>query len=202
VITIATCFWRANRHTAEASKGYEPFWVDRLAAGFRRNLTIPHRFVVFTDREYEFAEGIEQRRLSTDEPTWASMIEPFQNDGPLIVTGLDTVICGHIDHLATWCLVGDRIALPRSPGKDYACNGIAFVPEGFTSVYEDWRGENDMEWLRTFPHILIERLYAGAVVSYKCDVRPNGLNDARVVYMHGRPKMDEIDEAWVREHWR
>lgn len=205
MLTVATCYWAPNAHSAEASRCYTPEWVNRLRRGFARNLTIPHRFVVLTDRHYDgFDEDIEQERLSTDCPTWASMIEPFRIEGPLIVAGLDTVICGDIDHLATWCLVGDRIALPRSPGKDYACNGIAFVPAGFRSVYEDWNGiDNDMEWLRKQPHVLIDQIYDGAVVSYKCDVRPNGLGDARVVYMHGRPKMDELGgEAWVGEHWR
>lgn len=204
MLTVATCFWRANRHTAPASVGYTESWVDKLAGGFRRHLTIPHRFVALTDREYEFGAGVEQERLSTEEPTWAAMIEPFRIEGPLIVVGLDTVICGNIDHLATWCLVGDRIALPRSPGKDYACNGIAFVPAGFRSVYEDWDGiTNDMEWLRTRPHILIDKMHPGDVVSYKCDVRPNGLGGASIVYMHGRPKMDDLGgEDWVKEHWR
>jgi hypothetical protein len=203
MLTVATCFWRANKHTAEASRCYDEEWVNRLARGFRRNLTIPHRFVVLTDREYEFAEGIEQERLSTDEPTWASMIEPFRIDGPLIVVGLDTVVTGNIDHLACYALVGDKIGLPRSPGKPYACNGAALVPEGFTSVYHDWDGvTNDMEWLRKQKHFLIDSSWPGQVVSYKCDVRPNGLGDARVVYMHGEPKADAIAEPWVADHWR
>lgn len=191
-----------NAKSAEASRCYTPEWVDKLARGFRRHLTIPHRFVVLTDREYEFAEGIEQERLSTDEPGWESMIEPFRIDGPLIVVGLDTVICGNIDHLACYALVGDKIGLPRSPGKDYACNAIALVPQGFTSVYSDWRGENDMEWLRKQKHFLIDASWPGQVLSYKCDVRPNGLGDARVIYFHGEPKADSLlDLDWVRENW-
>ncbi|MCW5759238.1 MAG: hypothetical protein KIS90_05680, partial [Phenylobacterium sp.] len=194
-----------NRYSAAASRCYTPEWVNRLARGFARNLTIPHRFVVLTDRHYDgFDAEVTQERLSTDTPDWASMIEPFRIDGPLIVAGLDTVVCGNIDHLAAWCAVGDRIALPRSPGKDYPCNGIALVPAGFRSVYEDWDGvTNDMEWLRRQPYMLIEKISATAVVSYKCDVRPNGLGDARVVYMHGRPKLDELgDLEWIKAHWR
>jgi hypothetical protein len=203
MLTVATCFWRANKHTAEASRCYDEEWVNRLARGFRRNLTIPFRFVVLTDREYEFAEGIEQERLSTDVPDWSSMIEPFRIEGPLIVAGLDTIIVRNIDRFAHWCRTGDKIALPRSPGKDYACNGVAFVPAGFTGVYRDWRGENDMEWLRKQPHIFIDDHWPGAVVSYKCDVRLNGLGDARVCYFHGSPKMSELlDLPWVSENWR
>lgn len=205
MITVATCYWRANDKSAPASRCYTVEWVNRLARGFRRHLTFKHRFVVLTDRHYDgFDADITQERLSTETPDWASMIEPFRIEGPLIVVGLDTVITGNIDHLAAWALVGDRIALPRSPGKDYACNGVAFVPEGFRSVYEDWDGvTNDMEWLRQQKHMLIDKMHPGAVVSYKCDVRPNGLEDARIVYFHGEPKMDSIQHLeWVREHWR
>lgn len=165
-------------------------------------MTRPHRFVVFTDREYAFAEGVEQRRLSTESPTWACMIEPFQIDGPLIVTGLDTVIVGNIDELADYCDAADRIALPRSPGKDYACNAIALVPAGKTGIYSGWSGENDMDWLRAQPHAFIDDMFPGWVQSYKCDVRPNGLGEARVVYMHGRPKQSELMHLnWVKENW-
>ena len=203
MLTVATCFWRANEHTAEASRGYEPFWVDRLAAAFARNLTRPHRFVVFTDRAYDFAPGIEQRRLSSETPTWASMIEPFQIDGPLLVTGLDTVILGNLDAMADFCETADVLALPRSPGKSYACNAIALVPAGKTDIYSRWAGENDMEWLRAQPHQFIDDIFPGQVVSFKLHVRPRGLGKARIVYFHGPPKMADLpDEPFIREHWR
>lgn len=203
MITVATCFWEANRHSAPASRDYTPDWVNRLARGVRRNLTAPHRFVVLTDREYQFEDGVEQERLGTDEPTWASMIEPFRIDGPLIVMGLDTIITGNIDRFAHWCGHADRIGLPRSPGKPYACNGVALVPAGKTDIYARWNGENDMEWLRAQEHTLIDDIWPEQVVSYKQYVRPRGLRKARIVYFHGSPKMaDLLDEEWVREHWR
>jgi len=203
MLTVATCFWRANRHSAAASRVYSPEWVDRLAAGFRRNLTVPHRFVVLTDRPYEFAAGVEQERLADDEPGWASMIEPFRIEGPLIVAGLDTVIVGNLDHMARWCEAGDRIALPRNPGKDYACNAVALVPPGHTRIHDEWAGENDMEWLRLQPHVFIDDLWTGQVVSYKCEVRSRGMRRARIVYFHGTPKPDALPNLqFIREHWR
>lgn len=202
MLTVATTFWRANRYTAPASAGYTPEWVNRLARAFARNLTVPHRFVALTDRPYDFDDGIEQERLSTDEPTWASMVEPFRLEGPLIVTGLDTVICGNLDEMARHCETADRIALPRSPGKPFACNAIVLTPPGQTGIYTRWRGENDMEWLRQQPHDFIDDLFPGQVSSFKCDIRPNGLRDTRVAYFHGLPKMADVaDLHWVREHW-
>lgn len=203
MLTVATCFWQANRHSAGASRCYSPEWVNRLARGFARNLTVPHRFVVLTDRTYEFAEGVEQERLSADEPDWSCMIEPFRIEGPLIVVGLDTVVCGDIDHMAAWCETAEVIALPKSPGKPYACNGVALVPRGKTGIYLRWGGQNDMEWLRLQDHVFTDDLWPGQILSYKCDARPNGLGDGRIVYFHGNPKPDQLAESdWVRAHWR
>lgn len=203
MITVATCFWRANRHSVPSSSCYTEEWVNRLARAVARNLTYPHRFVVLTDQEYEFAAGVEQERLSTSEPTWASMIEPFRIEGPLIVMGLDTIVRSNIDHLARWCEGAKTIALPRSPGKPYACNGVALVPRGQTGVYERWNGENDMEWLREQPHVFIDDLWPEQVVSFKQYARPRGPRGSRIVYFHGAPKMhDVLDLEWVRDHWR
>jgi hypothetical protein len=203
VLTVATCFWEANRRSVPSSRCYTPEWVNKLARGFARNLTLPHRFVVLTDKAYDFAKGIEQELLGTDEPDWHSMIEPFRIEGPLIVVGLDTIIRSNIDHLARWCERADRIALPRSPGKPYACNGVALVPVGMTGIHAQWRGENDMEWLRAQPHVMIDDLWPEQVVSYKQYVRPKGTRQSRIVYFHGSPKMQDIlHEPWVAEHWR
>lgn len=203
MLTVATCFWEANAKSAPSSRCYTPAWVEKLAAGFRRNLTVPHRFVVLTDKAYRFAEGVEQERLATDNPDWSSMIEPFRIEGPLIVVGLDTIVRSNIDHMARWCAKGDRIALPRSPGKPYACNGVALVPPGMTGIHARWRGENDMEWLRAQPHVFLDDLWPEQVVSFKQYARPRGPRGSRIVYFHGSPKPDELgDLGWVREHWR
>lgn len=203
MLTVATCFWEANRHSVPSSRCYTEEWVNKLARGVQRNLTVPHRFVVLTDREYTFAKGVEQERLSADEPGWESMIEPFRIEGPLIVMGLDTIVRSNIDHLARWCESAKTIALPRSPGKPYACNGVALVPRGQTGIYERWNGENDMEWLRKQPHVFIDDLWPEQVVSFKQYARPRGPRGSRIVYFHGAPKMhDVLGLEWVRDHWR
>jgi hypothetical protein len=122
----------------------------------------------------------------------------------MILTGLDTVITGNVDHLAKYCLTSDVIALPRDPyAKERACNGVALVPAGNAKVYEDWRGENDMEWMRKQPHQFIDDLFPDQVVSYKGHVMEHGVGDARIVYFHGRMKPHELsDLPWIAEHWR
>lgn len=202
-LTVATCLWDANDRSQPFSAHYDETWAEKLYRGFRRHLSMPFDFVVFTDRPRAFAEpAIQQQALSAARPDYGCMIEPFRLDSPSIVVGLDTVVTGNIDHLAAWCFEGDRVALPISPGKPYACNGVALVPAGQKAIFEDWRGENDMDWLRARPHRFIDDLFPGAVASYKLQVRPNGLADTRIVYFHGAPKPPSLGhEAFVAEHW-
>lgn len=205
MLVVATCLWEANEHSLPTSRCYDADWVNKLAAMFRRNLTIPHRFVCFTDRERRFAAGIEQERLSAARPDYGSFTEPYRLNVPMILVGLDTVIVANIDHMAAWCLSGDRIALSRDPYQpDRVINPVALVPAGQRGVWDDWRGENDMDWLRARDTTFLDDLFPGEVLSLKFhDIRRKGLQGAKIVYMHGRHKPHELTHlAWIREHWR
>jgi hypothetical protein len=59
-----------------------------------------------------------------------------------------------------------------------------------------------MVHMRTQPHVFIDDLFPGQVVSFKGHVVRNGLGDARIVYMHGVPKAHEIKADWIDTHWR
>lgn len=202
MLHVATMLWDVNALSERFSRCYDESWVEKLYRGFKRNLTAPFRFVVFTDKDRTFSPGIEQRRLrETREPSYACCIEPFRLNEPSIIVGLDTIVVGNVDHLAAHCLSADRIALPRISG--ISNNGVVLVPQGQRRIFDDWHGENDMVWLRKQPHDAIDDLWPGQVVSYKLQVRPNGMGNARIVYFHGTPKMPELTHLdWINEHWR
>jgi len=204
MLHIATALWDANRHSMGFSRCYDESWVEKLHAGFARNLTRPFRFVVFTDRHRELAAGIEQERLLAVEPDYGSFTEPYRLGVPMILAGLDTVVVGNVDHLADHCLVADKVALPRDPYHlARACNGVALVPAGQRRIFDDWRGENDMEWMRAQPHEFIDDLFPGQVVSYKGQVAQHGLGDARIVYFHGQQKPHQLQGIdWIDRAWR
>lgn len=204
MLCVACCLWDANKRSQPFSKCYDESWVDKLYRGFRRNLTMPFRFVLFTDRKRMFAEQIEQRRLKTAVPDYGCLIEPFCLDEPTIVCGLDTVVVGNIDHLANYCLTAEAIALSRDPYKpERSINPVALVPKGYRAIFDDWRGENDMDWLRRYPCAFIDDLWPGQVVSLKANrIRDVGLGAARIVYFHGTPKAHQLGHLdWVQEHW-
>ncbi len=204
-LVVATCLWDANRNTKDFSLGYTEDWVEKLYRGFQRNLSVPFRFVVFTDKDRTFCDGVNQERLGSPEPDYGSFTEPYRLNDPMILVGLDTIVVGNIDHMAEYCLTADKIALPRNPYKpEQSINGVALVPAGWRNVFDDWRGENDMEWLRTFPWQPIDDLWPGQVVSLKAHrIRDVGLGDARIVYFHGRPKPPALMNLdWIRNNWR
>jgi hypothetical protein len=204
MLTVASCLWSANKHSKDFSRCYNEGWVDKLYRGFARNLTVPFRFVLFSDRPRKFSEPIFQQPLVSKKLDYGCFTEPYKLNEPMILVGLDTIIVRNIDHMAEYCLTGDKIALPRNPYKpEQSINGVALVPAGHRKVFDDWRGENDMEWLRTFPWQAIDDLWPGQVLSLKAHrVRDIGIGEARVVYMHGKPKQPDLMHLdWVRNNW-
>ena len=205
MLTVAAMLWDANEKSQRFSRCYNDEWVTRLYNGFDRNLTPPWRFVLFTDRIRELGPNIKQEIIRSPVPDYSCGIEPYRYGVPMILVGLDTVIVGNIDHLASYCLERDTIALPRDPyNKDRACNGVALIPKGQQYVYRNWSGENDMDWMRQQKHAFIDDLFPGQVISYKGDIQKmdNKLPDnARIVYFHGDDKPHELNLPWIKEHW-
>lgn len=209
MLIVATLLWTANENSLPFSRMYDEFWVEKLHAGFRRHLTVPFRFVCYTDKERKFtAPEIEQRRLSSSKPTYEDCLQPYEMGEPMILVGLDTLVVGNIDHLAAYCLQKQPtnvIGLPRDPYYPHqACNGVALVPKGKSHVWtRRVKGMNDMDGVRRWPHAILDDIFPGHVVSYKKTVKGSGLGDARIVYFHGVPKMHQmLDDPLVKEHWR
>ena len=210
VLQIATCLWQPNAKSKSFSTMYDESWVEKLYRGFYRNLTIPFRFICFTDKKYDFKEPILQVALEADPGElidYGSMIQPFVMEGPLIVLGLDTIIVGSIDHIAKKVIDSPHlpIMLPKDP-YDFSrsINGVALVPRGHRKIFDEWDGGNDMVHLRKYKWTAIDDLWPDQVVSLKAhDVRRRGLREARIVYFHGNPKPNQLMHLdWVQEHWR
>lgn len=205
MLHIACCLWEPNAKSHDFSRCYDETWVEKLYRGFKRNLTRPFRFVVFTDRQRKFSERIEQELLAAKEPDYGCLIEPFKLNVPTIICGLDMIVLGNVDHMARYCLDGKEIAVPQHPSKPHVTiNPVAFVPAGHREVYDRWSGENDMEWLARFEPKHTDAMWPRQIVSFKLnDIRRRGVREARIVYFHGKPKPHELMEThWVKEHWR
>lgn len=201
-IAIVTLLWDANPHSKSFSSMYDESWVEKLFRGCHRNLTQSFEFICFTDRERDFEEPITQMQMMASVPSYADCIEPYKLNRPMILMGLDTIITGNIDHLADYCLTAENIAVPIDPYKPWqVCNGVALVPAGHHLVYDNWAGQNDMDWIAQQGPAHIDALFPGQVLSYKVHIRGAELDDARIVYFHGQQKPHELDDPWIAEHW-
>lgn len=203
MITFATMLWQPNEHSYAFSRCYDEQWVTRLYEGIKRNINKPWRFVLFTDKERDLPPEIEQERIRAKKIDYGCYIEPFRYGVPMILMGLDTVITGNLDHLVSYCLTHEKLALPKDPNRpEMCCNGVALIPEGHQCVYRNWRGENDMAYLRTYPHDYIDDLFPGQVLSYKIHIKKKQMPLGRIIYFHGQEKPHELtDLPWIRRHW-
>ncbi len=188
-----------------SSRCYDESWVEKLYRGFARNLTVPFRFVVFTEKERAFSKTIEQMPIIRRPIHYGACVEPFILNEPMIFVGLDTVIVGNCDKFARWCLQHPgKLALPKHPYEDWSINGVVLWGGGNPAIFNNWSGENDMDWMRSFPHARIDELWLDRIVSYKARVAKQGNLPPKcsIVYFHGKPKMQELQhEKFVRQHW-
>lgn len=208
MISIATLLWTPNRHSFAFSTHYTESDVEKLYRGFARNLSVPFRFICWSDRERSYSEPVEQR-LIKGEPSYASCIQPYELNEPMILVGLDTIVVGNCDHLAAYAIGAAKIAVPRDPFfPEKVCNGVALVPGGMRHVWDSLApGENDMERIRAMARAgavnIIDDIFPGQVVSYKGEIAKNGLSDeTRIVYFHGEQKPHQLPHVgWIARHW-
>lgn len=205
VLKVITLLWEPNSGSFQFSRMYDESWVEKLYRGVKRNLHMPFEFICITDRPREFSEPIIQVPFRKPEDIgYHSCIESFQWGGPAIIMGLDTVITGDITSLGEYCMnPANKMALPIDPYfPNQACNGVTLLPPGNEEIYLTHQGENDMVWLRGFDHVYIDEVFPWKVKSYKGHVRKRGLGDVRIVFFHGEDKPHQIDDEFVKEHWK
>lgn len=203
---------------------YGPEWADRLYRGIKRHLRQPFRFVCLTDREYDFAERIEQVRLEQPTEGWMAINEAFRPDLGIergLLMGLDTVIVGSLDDLASF---DGPLGVPRDPiHPRMPCNAVvSFNADAADFLWTEWNRDrwhwrrecmfmghpSEMVFLRKLwprPDFhYLDDAFPDQLVSYKCHLRPRNLarGDARIVYFHGKPKPCELKaDDWVRQEW-
>ena len=188
MINIACAFWDANPLSKQFSRHYTEADVCALYRGFDKHLTIPFRFICWSEQDRDYAEpAIEQRRLRDERPSYGSLTQCYELNEPTIMVGLDTVIVGNIDHIARYCFEATKPAVPMDPFyPDQVCNGVTLVPAGNDWLWREYPGQNDMDWIRDSWKagriVAFDKLFPGQIVSFKRHVRKDGLtDDTRIV---------------------
>jgi hypothetical protein len=208
VINIACALWDANPLSKQYSRHYTEADVCALYRGIKRHLTMPFRFICWSEKDRTYAEPIEQRRLVDEKPRYGSLTQCYELNEPTLFMGLDTIIVGSLDALASYCLEANKPAVPMDPFyPDTVCNGVTLVPAGNDWLWTEYPGQNDMDWIRDSWKAgrlaVIDAIFPGAVVSYKRHVEKQGLKpEMAICYFHGEKKPHELPHVgWISREW-
>jgi len=193
-------------------------YVTRLHNMVERNISLPYRFICLTDKKgLQYTETVE---LTNGLPGWWSKIElfkPGQFGTPTVVYfDLDTLVLGNIDDLLR--LKGGFYALrpwnKSNQNRGQCGSGIMawengkydFLFEKFEkSKIQAYRGDqvylsaclsdHKKQFIPLQDHI-------PGIFSYKRECRRKLPNGARIVCFHGRPRVHEVEDSWVKASWR
>lgn len=208
MITITSCLWDANSNSRHFSRMYDESWADKLYRNFAKNLTVPFRFVLFTDRPRTLQEPIEQQQIEMQDIHYGACIEPFKLDCPQIFVGLDTIVVGNIDHLADFAMKTCKPAVPHDPFYPNSpwqrTNAVVIAPAGCKAMlYDGYAGENDMDWLNTRSTGVLDDFFPDEIVSYKGRIQRLGLEEStKIVFFHGPHKMSDLPHVgWIAREW-
>lgn len=200
---------------------YTPEWVDKLYRGIQRNTADPFPHVVcFTDKKYSFRENIWQIELLYPKAGFGCLAEAWRPDYTerrICVLGLDTVITGPIDEIVSTDLPSG-IGLLRDPyAKTQVGNMVGlYTLEACESLWDRWNIDSsmtDQNFLRRYVGIegcvLLNDRFPGQILSYKAELR-NGRwggsegdrDKLKILYFHGKPKMNEVNSPWLEGHWK
>ena len=202
---------------------HKELYVQRLQSMVARHLTLPYRFVCFTDEPIEkvpieyLPDSILKWRRKLPK-MWLYAPENGLN-GRVLAMYLDTVITGSLDEIAAydgWFCVLDDFWDPGQLGGglisfDADNPGLRWdlwdpLIDNYDEVVSE-TGGNERYWYRRqsggadrwqwlFPGQMADAKPKGQDIIYEV---PHG---TRMVHFHGRPRPHEVDRDWITEHWR
>jgi hypothetical protein len=195
----------------KSKPAYDHAYVNRLYRAVERSLTIPHRFVCFTDD----AEGIRcaTRPLPAGHRKgWYSKLalhRPGLLTPPVLYLDLDTLIVDSLDFVQSYS--GEFSILRDFYRPDGYGSGVMIWNKPQPQVWERWVAEGqpehplgDQGWMEeTVPSASrLQDLYPEKFVSYKVHCQGGLPADAAVVCFHGFPKPHDFPVGhWVEETW-
>jgi hypothetical protein len=206
LITFASLLWDKNSKSEEFSTMYDETWAVKLFNGFRRHCSMPYRCVLYVDRERKLPGNIEQIVVpGLGLNGYGDCTYPYRENRPMILVGLDTIVLGSVDKFCRWALEHPgKLALPKHPYEEFSINGVSVWGGGNPDIFGKWRGENDMKWIRQFPHERTDELWPGKIASWRAHVKPQGdAGKVRIMYHHGREKPHELLHIpLIRDNWK
>lgn len=194
--------------------GLGQLYVSRLQNMVRRHLTVPHRFIEVT--EHELPKGREG---------WFNKLALLKMFDEALYFDLDVVISGSVDHLVelgrsdpTRLWARNDFSYPINPNDEIVRDGFAgpMMQNGREATINSsvmyWKGKRHVpqrEGVHGDQGCITAALWPDgiglfpndSIRSYKYDwLRKKHYGPVTV--MHGTPKNHQVDDFWVKAHWR
>jgi len=191
----------------------------------KRNITVPYKFVCFTDRDDLCSNHDYFVRMPSDVAAmWKRLPKFYMHssnaglDGRVLFFDLDIIIVDNIDIFAKYnghfCGVAPHMRSNRKTGH-IGGSVLSFVggttgylwDEVYSNVEKYSNGKyqgNERFILRDLldNSDYWQDLYPKKLVSYKFNCKCGVPNGASIIQFHGRPRPHEVNAEWVKEHWR
>lgn len=215
-VTVACLWW--DRWCGASG----PLYVKRLRNMVRKHLSVPHRFVCFTDRQ-SFIKDFDIETLPMDVPKWKWNLRKmvvYKRDnglsGRVIVLDLDMIILRSIDFLAEYdgefCVLRDFYDKNLSGGSILSFEAGTLQERFYDPLVKNgfnigWKVKgSERFWYRECDgHMdFWQDLYPNRILSFKpkpitrLDREPE---EASIVCFHGKPRPHEVITPWVVQAW-
>ena len=211
-VNVVCVFW---------GKKYPKYYIEKLRNGVNRNLSNTN-YIFYCITDDEVPEGVTQLKPSNNWGTWWQKINLFNPEvvpiGLTLYIDLDSVIVGDLeDLLCQKSKFPIIMATNPSPTNRPICahnSSVMLFESGdprITKIYDNFKdnsnyimkelhGDQCLIW-----RILINNIanFPGNLVrSYKYHCRNKLPQGTSVVFFHGKPDPHEVNNNWVKKHWK
>ena len=128
--------------------GYNASWVEKLQRGVQRNLTLPHRFICFSDCDVP-CERVEL--LPGDHGFWSKMqlFRPGVLAGPTLFLDLDTVVCGNLDEMVS-CIQDQKFVMWIEADKNIHSSALMYWQDDHSHLWDLYNSHPLAHWERLY----------------------------------------------------
>lgn len=199
---------------------YTSEYVNALYRACKKNLTVPFRFICFTDDPEGHDEGIDNFISEKKDclKGWWNKLHMFKRgvlEGRVLYFDLDTVILKNIDDIANFDFdfgILRDFYFGRVRNK-YGSGIMAFKAEKYYHVWDEYEKEGMPQEIKGGDQVYLEKFLIDPVIlqdkfpgiqSLKVEKYHHGQPlkpEARIICFHGKPKPHEVNYNWIKESW-
>jgi len=179
-------------------------YVNALFRGCARNLTIPFRFVCFTDDDRGLEPAIGVRSVPPRLDGWYNKLALFRPDAfevgeRVLYIDLDTIVLGNIDDIARYDGPFAMLANAYVPGVPCQSGIMAWEAGRHANIWDEWSASGfptvpggDQEWIqhRVSGAVTLQSFFPGRLLSFKYEcaklASPRNRRDAELKALWAR----------------